>query len=71
MNSTTILTRADLIELLKQRSDELTLLEVCNVDMEHFLDMLDTCGYIDSNYDKLVDFIYDEKSNDETFAETD
>lgn len=64
-NNSLTLTRADLIELLKQKSDELTLLEVCNIDMEKFLDMLDTGGYIDEYYEKLVEFIYDEKSGNE------
>lgn len=57
----------DLLEELKHKVDELTLLEICRIDTERLVDILDECRIIEEHQEALEDYVTDNEILEENY----
>ena len=57
----------DLLEELKHKVDELTLLEICRIDTERLVEILDECRIIEEYQHALEEYITDNEILEETY----
>jgi hypothetical protein len=57
----------DLLEELKEKVDELTLLEICKIDTEKLVEILDECRIIEEYHDALEEYLSDTAIQEEDY----
>lgn len=55
----------DLLEKIKLSCDELTLIELCHVNIDKLVDVFDYHGIIEEYRDDLEDYIYGDQHSEE------